>query len=74
MYEHQVPPTRTWFLAGLLVAQLAEVIAATGVHRAVIQQKRRVFATTAYTTKPLAREEVTGARLHHYLLFNAAQA
>jgi len=64
----------TWFLSGLLVAQLPQVIAAAGVYGPILQQESCVSAATAHVRHFFPMKEFTFPRLNHYLPVNPAQA
>lgn len=64
----------TWFLPGLLVSQLPEVIAATCVHRPIIQEKDSVSVAAPHVTHFLPIEKVTFPWSDHDLLINPTQA
>lgn len=65
---------QTWFLPGLLVSQLPEVIAATGVHRSIVQQEDSVSVSTPHVTHFLPIKEFTFSWRNHDLLINPTQA
>lgn len=65
---------QTWFLSGLLVSQLPEVIAATGVHCPIVQQEDGVSVSTPHVTHFLPIKEFTFSWRNHDLLVNPTQA
>lgn len=64
----------TWFLSALLMSQLPEVIAATGVHCPILQQEGCVSVATPHITHLLPVEEFTSSWLDHNLLINPTHA
>ena len=64
----------TWFLSGLLVSQLPQVIAATGVHRPILHQEGCVSVATPHIAHLLPVEEFTFPWLNHDLFINPTQA
>lgn len=55
------------------MAQLAQVVAAAGVHGPVLQQEGRVLAAAPDVAHPLPVEELASFRLDHDLFVDAAQ-
>lgn len=69
-----VGSSSTWFLPGLLVSQLSEVVAATCIYGSIVQEEDGVSMAATHVPHFLPIEEVTFPWGDNDLIINSTQA